>query len=68
MACLGVGSVGRHAGRGPAADLGPADGVASAAFIGAGVFVALMPFLGGLPGAALAALLFGAGSASATSS
>jgi MFS family permease len=61
MACLGVGSVAGTLVAARRLTSARPMVVASAAFIGAGVFVALMPFLGGLPGAALAALLFGAG-------
>jgi MFS family permease len=61
MACLGVGSVAGTLVAARRLTSARPMVVASAAFIGAGVFVALMPFLGGLPGAALAALIFGAG-------
>jgi len=61
MACLGVGSVAGTLVAARRLSSARPMVVASAAFIGAGVFVALMPFLGGLPGAAIAALLFGAG-------
>jgi MFS family permease len=61
MACLGIGSVAGTLVAARRLTSARPMVVASAAFIGAGVFVALMPFLGGLPGAALAALLFGAG-------
>jgi len=61
MACLGVGTVAGTLVAARRLTSARPMVVASAAFIGAGVFVALMPFLGGLPGAAVAALLFGAG-------
>jgi MFS family permease len=61
MACLGIGSVAGTLVAARRLTSARPMVVASAAFIGAGVFVALMPFLGGLPGAALAALIFGAG-------
>jgi MFS family permease len=61
MACLGVGSVAGTLVAARRLTSARPMVVASAAFIGAGVFVALMPFLGGLPGAAVAALIFGAG-------
>jgi MFS family permease len=61
MACLGIGSVAGTLVAARRLTTARPMVVASAAFIGAGVFVALMPFLGGLPGAALAALIFGAG-------
>jgi MFS family permease len=61
MACLGVGTVAGTLAAARRLTSARPMVVASAAFIGAGVFVALMPFLGGLPGAALAALIFGAG-------
>lgn len=61
MACLGIGSVAGTLVAARRLTSARPMVVASAAFIGAGVFVALMPFLGGLPGAAVAALIFGAG-------
>ena len=61
MACLGIGSVAGTLVAARRLTTARPMVVASAAFIGAGVFVALMPYLGGLPGAAIAALLFGAG-------
>jgi MFS family permease len=61
MACLGIGSVAGTLVAARRLTTARPMVVASAAFIGAGVFVALMPYLGGLPGAAIAALIFGAG-------
>jgi len=61
MACLGIGSVAGTLVAARRLTTARPMVVASAAFIGAGVFVALMPYLGGLPGAAVAALIFGAG-------
>jgi MFS family permease len=61
MACLGIGSVAGTLVAARRLTTARPMVVASAAFIGAGVFAALMPYLGGLPGAALAALIFGAG-------
>jgi MFS family permease len=61
MACLGVGSVAGTLLAARRMITARPMVAASVAFIGAGVFVALMPYLGGLPGAAPATLLFGAG-------
>src|SRR5262249_4046248 len=61
MACLGIGAVAGTLVAARRLTSARPMVVASAAFIGAGVFVAVMPYLGGLPGAAVAALLFGAG-------
>jgi MFS family permease len=61
VACLGAGSVAGTLAAARRTAAGHPMISATLAYVGAGLFVTLVPYVGGLPGAAAGALLFGAG-------